>query len=187
MGEECAREHSDLRVTVEVMKRDLDSIQSLLLTVTEILRDNLVTLSGHDKASSDWRVAVLSTIEGISGRVRSMEGDLSAVSEFNMQVEEFHEKLGTSMELMHANSDILRRLVGLVPDQAPPPLSRQLQETLECIREVAKRDPRTGERITGWALWYSRLSDVFFLVMAGAVLALAAHSLLPYITWSAPH
>jgi len=187
MADECVREHSELRLTVEVMKRDMVSIQSMLATVTEILRDNLVTLAGHDKASSDWRVAVLSTIEGISARVRSMEDDLGAVSEFNIQVEEFHAKLAVSMGLIEANSEILRRFVGLTPDQAPPPMIRQLQETLECVREAAKRDPKSGERIAGWALWYSRFSDVFYLVVAGAVLAFVAHLLLPYINFNLHH
>lgn len=184
MPEFCERDHSDLRVLQEIVRRDLDAIQKLLVVVTDILRDNLVTLSGHDKASADWRIALLSTVDGISQRVRSMEDDLSAVASFNSEVQAFQDSLGSSLALVRENSDLIRRFVGILPDTAPVPLSRHLQEGLRHLRAINKCDPKTGEPLSGWALWYGRVAEVWYLAVAMGALFATWRLISPYLPFT---
>lgn len=183
----CERDHADVRVAMGVMQRELDSIQKLLEAVTEILRDNLVTLSGHDKASSDWRVALLASVESILTRVRGIEIELLTAAQVHEDVEEFHADQAAAMDLIRDNSDILRRLVGLLPDAAPPPLSRDFHEMLGHVRTLNHHDPRSGDPLSGWAFWYSRFADVFYLTVAAAGLMALYRAISPYLNFAKPH
>lgn len=176
--------NTELQVGVGVVRNDLTTIKRMLEAMTEILRDNLVTLSGHDKASSDWRVALLSTVETVSGRIRSVEAELASISRFNEDSEEFQRRLAASMEIVTTERETLLQFLGLSSCPAPSPLARDLREMLEHLRDLNGKDPFTGEPKRGLDSWYERLVRVFELAVAGGILALLYRWLLPHLTFA---
>jgi hypothetical protein len=188
MAESCGADHAEMRamnqsihVGMEVMRNDLGQIKGLLEAMSSILRDNLITLAGHDKASSDWRISLLGTVDSMGQRVREMEITISNISDSQGVVEEFHRELADSLRLLQENRILLMQFLGIEMAISPSPLARELHESLGHLRRLRGLDPLSGEPMKSLDRWADRIGRVFELSVAGAVLMLLYKLLLPFV------
>jgi len=89
----CDRAHQDIREKTLGIERDLESVQRLLEAITNILRDNLVTLSGHDKAAQDMRGFLVGIAKDLQERMIHLEGAMTGWADFQDGLESAFAKL----------------------------------------------------------------------------------------------
>jgi uncharacterized phage infection (PIP) family protein YhgE len=192
--ESCEAAHRDLyqRTTdvhyaLQSVTRDLEAIQRLLEGVTTVLRDNLVSLSSHDKASSDVRSILLAGIDDLQDRTAKLETDIATLARIQEESRDAQDEFAETLETLAKNRELLLEFVGLKGTLNPVPLARDIQEMVQGIRSLLEKDPTTGRPLAGWAAWYPKIRGVFVMAIAAAALAAAYHVLAPWLSFGKAH
>ena len=191
-GRELALMSETVLVNLKGMEKDLGSIKELMTAVTAVLRDNLITLSGHDNASREMRQYLLTSTQALQVKVEAMEGTVHELAEFRSLLDSNHtdvRELIESLEIKKVLAILFRmekslgEFIGLKDTTNPVPLARDIRESLQALRDLTGKDPDSGKPLPGPTLWWRRMAHVFELAVAGAALALLYHAIAPYISF----
>jgi len=169
------------------LEKDLDSIKGLMVSVTEVLRDNLITLSGHDMASKEMRDYLMGMTAALQAKVDSMGEALESLTSIKADISGAHASFGEALGVLLRIEGSLQELSGLKDTRAPNPLARDIREAIESLRQLTERDPETGKPKAGLDLWWPRVTHGFQLAVAGAVLGLVYALLRPFLSFPAHH
>lgn len=188
-AENCEQEHREMRrdatetrIALATVSLNLKSIQDLLAAVTNILQENLVTISAHDKSSTDWRGILLTTLENVGSRIEQLERGLDETNRLHDGWGEMHGSIEKGLSDISRNGKLLRGIVGLDPLPNPLPLSRTIQELLELVRGMNDLD-REGHPKGASDWWWRQFREALAHGIVYAVIALGYHILSPYLPW----
>lgn len=189
MGSDCERDHRELRedvidarLALANLTKDLETVKNLLSSMANILQDNLVTISAHDKASMDWRGVLLTTVESAVNRINLIEREIDETNRFHESYEALRGTIESGLADVSSNRTLLLGILGMAPLADPPPLIRDLKETLGILRSMNDLAPDTGRAQTGLSWWWPRIKEAAAHGIVLAFLALCFNLLLPYLS-----
>lgn len=190
MPQECERDHSEMRRDVSEQRiqlvglsKDLEIVKNLISAMTIVLQDNLVTISAHDKNSTDWRGQFMSTADSVMNHIEAIERAIQQGNGYHEDFDDIMDRLKKSFDAQEKNGKLLRAVLGLENYPNPLPINRDIKEILEHVRDSVDLDS-LGKPKVGMALWGPRITKSFTHGIAIAIVALVFNLLLPYLPWS---
>ena len=174
--ESCERDHHALSEKTLGLKKDVEAIQRVLEGMTNVLRDNLITLAGHDRASMDMRAYLMSATKDLQERMEHLD---TLVTDWrsSQDPEPFEELLG---RVRRMESELMQ-MYGLEPGRGPNPLAQHIAEALRLLREQSNKNPETGLPLAGIDFWQKKLEHVLQTAIAIAIVAAGWSLLKPFL------
>jgi len=180
--ESCDRAHVEISQKTFGLQKDVEGMQRILEAMTAVLRDNLITLAGHDRASQDLRSYLMGATKDLQDRMEHLDSTVSDWRVAQEAAEIAPETVAEVLTRVRRVESELMQMYGLEPGRGPNPLAVQIHEALLLLREQADRHPDTGLPLVGVDFWQKKLAHVLQTAIAFGIVAFGWTLLKPYLS-----